>query len=172
MNIGHQSSFLKPLPEQKNLCRLAGYKPCPRIKASNGLLSFERSRRRFRVGRTKAAALAGTAQTRVSRCDTLSAGLVFDWRSPFRHFPVCSVRPTPEVCDAVIVRTTNEGDAAISRHCNPKLQPFVGLAIISKMLRLSQPVCRKTAVIRNLVQSGQEVLEIARKRCKFVVIES
>jgi hypothetical protein len=39
------------------------------------------------VGRTKAAACAGTAQTRVSRGDTFSAGLVFDWRSPFRHLP-------------------------------------------------------------------------------------
>ncbi len=40
-----------------------------------------------RVGRTQTAAWAGTAQTRVSRCDTLSAGLEFDWRSPFRHLP-------------------------------------------------------------------------------------
>ena len=40
-----------------------------------------------RVGRTKAAACAGTAQTLVLRTDTLSARLAFDWRSPFRLLP-------------------------------------------------------------------------------------
>ena len=37
-----------------------------------------------RVGRPKAATCSGTAQSRVSRLDTLPAGLVFEWRLPFR----------------------------------------------------------------------------------------
>ena len=36
---------------------------------------------------TKAVACAGTAQTRDSRCGTLTAGLVFNWWSPFWLLP-------------------------------------------------------------------------------------
>ena len=56
--------------------------------AQNGRpVGLENQRLLNRVGRTKAAASAGTAQTRVSRLDTSSVALVFNRRSPFRQFP-------------------------------------------------------------------------------------
>ena len=63
------------------------------------------------------------------------------------------------------------GSTLNSRAEKPKLSLFVGLARMGKEVRLPKSECLKTAVIRNLVQSGQEVLEIARKRCKFGAIE-
>ena len=40
------------------------------------------------------------------------------------------------------------------------------------MLRLSRAVCFKKTVIRNLVQTEEEVLEIPKKMCKFESIEN
>ena len=38
-----------------------------------------------RVGRIKSATNAGTAQTRIIRCDTVWCGSAFDWRTPLRR---------------------------------------------------------------------------------------
>jgi hypothetical protein len=61
--------------------------------------------------------------------------------------------------------------SAVGRQFCFNLSPFVGLGRMSQAVRLPGQECLKTTVIRNLVQSGQEVLEIARKSCKFGGIE-
>lgn len=69
-------------------------------------------------------------------------------------------------------RTEIHFGSVISGHDSFKIHPNVSLGRMRHRVRLPRPECLKRTVIRNLVQSGQEVLEIGRKRCKFVPIET
>ena len=62
--------------------------------------------------------------------------------------------------------------SAFKRQYTHNSSSIVGLGRIRRQLRLPRPVCLKTTGIRNLLQSGQEVLEIPEKICKFVGIKN